>query len=353
MPTAFLSGLCRISLLCGVFALLGCGSSGLPDSVKRRAGTVVVESCALEPFSQSSLLSDNARAVVSDVVLVCLYVRSDAVTPAAPADRASVTQVVSMLRQRGYRVQLGVTTGEPLAQTPSLLEPTLRDVNRRGALTASIADFASLADGIVIIPPQLSNSAEPYFRSFVSELVTATPTHHVSLFAPPITTSPSDIPGGDAINLPALRDQLSQVYLMTLDLHCCDGEPGPTTSADWISEVATFAKPAQTSTPYSIALPLYGTHFGPKDQRQLSYLEAVGLAGHEHIEILRDHSGSLHFDYTDETGALAHVYFDDAQSTLQLLSEIDQHVPTTVGVLYYGVGSEDPALWSMLKERMK
>ena len=353
MTPAFLSGLCRISLLLGILSVLGCESSALPESVKRRSGTVVIESCALDPFQQSALLSDDARAVVSDIVLLCLYIRDDVATPTAPADRASVAQVVSLLRQRGYRVQLGVTTGEPTTLMPSKLDALLRDPARRAVLSSSIADAAKLADGIVIAPPQLASSSEPAFRAWITELAAMVPSRRVSLFAPPSTMTPSDIPGGDAINVAALRDQLAQVYLMTLDLHCCDGQPGPTTSADWISQVAAFAQDAYPTSSLSITVPLYGTHFGSQNQRPVSYLEAVGIAGHEHIEIVRTNDGTLRFDYQEPGGALAHVYFDDAQSTLQTLSQVDETVPNSVGVVYYGVGGEDPSLWRTLKERMK
>ena len=357
LSTSLSTSLCRLSVsllgLLGVLGLWGCGDAQLPDSVKRRSGTVLVDGCGLDSFQETSLLSDNTRAVVSEIILLCLYVRDDLASPLAPADRRSLTETVTQLHQRGYRVQLAVTTGEPVTQTPSKLEALLRDPARRALLTSSVVDYSSLVDGVVIAPPQLSNGSESAFRTWLGELTSALPSLRVSLFSPPSSESPSDIPGGDAISLSALRSQLAQVYLMTLDLHCCDGTPGPTTASDWIANVALFAKPLLGATPLSIALPLYGTHYGAKTQREVSYLEAVGLAGAEHIQILRDESGALHFDYTDSSGALAHVYFDDAHSTLQTLSNLDQTVPAEVGVLYYGVGAEDPALWATLKERMK
>ena len=352
MRSAFTS-LGHLLMLLGICALGGCGNSGLPDSVLRRTGTLVVESCTLDPWQQNTLFSEDTRAVVSEVILLCLYIRDDLASPAAPADRASVTELISQLRQQGYRVQLGVTTGEPTDKTPSKLDALLRDPARRAVLVASIASAAPLSDGIVVSPPQLAVATESAFRSFLTELAAAIPSRRVGLFAPPSITSPSDIPGGDAINLSALRSQLSSAYLMTLDLHCCEGVPGPTTSASWISEVALFAKPLLGSTPLAVSLPLYGTHFGKDTQRPVSYLEAVGIASREHIEILRNEEGNLHFNYLDQTGSVSQIYFDDAESTLRMMWQLDKSLSAEVGILYYGLGAEDPGLWGELKERMK
>jgi spore germination protein YaaH len=346
--------LCRTALLSASVALLGCGTSTVTvDSVKHRAGTAVVESCELDSLTRLSLLSDDARAVISDVVLICLYVRDDVATALAPADVSSVGQTVSELHKFGYRVQLGVTTGEPFSQTPSKLDALLQSTTRRATLTASIVSQAPLADGIVLIPPTLAQTTEPAFRTWIGELSQSITSSKLSLFAPPSSQSPSDIPGGDAVNLSALQSKLARVSLMTLDESCCDGMAGPTTSASWISSVVSYAEQTSPTLPMQFAVPLYGTYFGPQGQRQLSYLEAVGLAGDRNIEILRSEAGALHYSYQEPSGARTEVYFDDAHSTVQLLSQIDASVLPSVGILYYGVGGEDPALWSTLREKMK
>lgn len=346
--------LCRTALFSGSLALLGCGTSTVTiESIKHRPGTAVVESCELDSLQQLSLLSEDARAVVSDVVLLCLYIRDDVAAPLAPADAASVQQTVTTLRQRGYHVQLGVQTGEAFSQTPSKLDALLQNNTRRAVLTASIVNQAGLADGIVLAPPTLSTATEPAFRAWIAELSQSLGSRKLSLFAPPSSQSPSDIPGGDAIDLTALQSQLARAYLMTLDLSCCDEAPGPTTSGDWISSVMSFAQQRTPNLAMQFSVPLYGTYFGPQGQRQLSYLEAVGMAGDKQIEVLRNEDGALHYSYQEQSGQRTEVYFDDAHSLLQTLSVVDSSVLPSVGVLYYGVGGEDPALWSTLREKMK
>ncbi len=353
--TSFSFPLRRVALPLFALWLGACGSpSQLPDSVKKRSGTVVVEGCGIDPWQTATLQSDDTRAVVSEVILICLYVRDGVAAPLAPADRASVSDVVSSLRQRGYRVQLGVTTGEDPTASQSTLDAVLADKAQRAALTASIASYASIVDGITLVPPALSAQSESSFRAFVSELSAQATDRKIGLFAPPQSMTPSDVPAGDAIKLTALQSQLSRGYLMTLDLHCCDGSVGPTTASDWISSVVSFARQQVSTTALSFSLPLYGTYFGNgQQQRQVSYLEAAGLASHHHIELLRHaDTDSLYFTFS-EAGGVSTVYFDDSQSLLRTLSEVDEQVPAEVGVLYYGLGSEDPALFRNLKERMK
>lgn len=345
----------RAALLLSALSLSACGSGqSLPDSVKKRSGTVVVEGCSLDSFQTSTLQSDDARAVASEVILLCLYIRDGVAAPLAPADRGSVSQTVSWLQQHGYRARLGATTGEVSTTPPSSLEPILADPAKRSTLVSSLAGFASISDGMTVVPPTLSAQSEASFRAFFTELSATVPDRRVGLFAPPSTMSPSDVPSGDAIKLSALSGSLSRGYLMTLDLHCCDDTPGPTTASDWITNAVSFARSQTSTTSLSFSLPLYGTYFGAnKTQRQVSYAEAAGMAASRHIEILRrEDTGSLYFSFSD-VGGVSTVIFDDTHSLLRTLSEVDAGVPADVGVLYYGLGGEDPTLFSSLKERMK
>jgi spore germination protein YaaH len=83
----------------------------------------------------------------------------------------------------------------------------------------------------------------------------------------------------------------------------------------------------------------------------VSFLEATGLATSAHVAIERAANGAPHFDYL-EPGATWHaVWFDDVVSTTQALGAIDGDVlPPDVGVVFYGLGAEDPALFARLAE---
>jgi spore germination protein YaaH len=65
------------------------------------------------------------------------------------------------------------------------------------------------------------------------------------------------------------------------------------------------------------------------------------MAASAGVQITRSLGGELWFDLLD-----SQVWFDDARSTLLTLTALSSALPSTVGVLYYGLGSEDPAVWS-------
>lgn len=349
-----------IGLLLGLAA---CGpGDDRPDTLRARPASVVVDACALEPAQEAALGSDAARHVLDEVILLCLSVREGGVTPMDDDARAALSAQNRALQRLGYKVRVGVIGRNDVGieLEPQRFASLIQDTTKRGLITATLAEFAKDADGIELALPPLPASAQAALTVWAGELRTALPAGRtLGVFAPPSITDPSDVPGGDAVDLRALAPLLSSVRLMTLDLHCCDDTPGPTTAIDWIDEVVTHAQPKLGSVPFSVSLPLYGVHFGAAGPRAVTYLEAVGLASQHRMQILRDGSGSLHYAYaedasggdSDPSPATSAVWFDDASSILRLQGQLDGTLPG-VGVLYYGLGGEDPTLWSALQERL-
>jgi spore germination protein YaaH len=68
-----------------------------------------------------------------------------------------------------------------------------------------------------------------------------------------------------------------------------------------------------------------------------------------HIQVLRSDDGSLNYSFIDERGRRNEVWFDDGRSIASRLAVLDPKVGSEVGVLYYGLGGEDPKLWSTLQ----
>lgn len=346
-----------------VLGLAACGpGDDRPDTLRRRPASVVVDGCTLEPAQEASLASDAARRVLDEVILLCLSVREGGVTPMDNDARAALSAQSRALQQQGYKVRLGVVGRNDVGieLEPQRFASLIQSTTSRESITATLAEFAKDADGIELSLPPLPASAQAALTIWVGELRKALPAGRtLGVFVPPSITDPSDVPGGDAVDLRALAPSLSSVRLMTLDLHCCENMPGPTTDIDWIGEVVAHAQPRLGTVPYSVSLPLYGVHFGLAGPRAVTYLEAVGLASQHRMQILRDGSGSLHYAYAEEesddeeepSAATNVVWFDDARSILRMQSRLDSTQPG-VGVLYYGLGGEDPTLWSELQERL-
>ena len=102
-----------------------------------------------------------------------------------------------------------------------------------------------------------------------------------------------------------------------------------------------------------MAFPLYGWDFGPSGQRSVTYLEAQGVASDTHASVQRGPTGTLYYDWQDESSGSHETWFDDGTSTSWTLAAWDtQTLPADVGVVFWGLGSEDPALWDTLAQEL-
>jgi spore germination protein YaaH len=343
-----------------VLSLVGCGyPSGevddIGDSVVARRGAVIVEGCALDEQQTATLASTGAHQVLSEVILLCAAPQGDGTVllPAEP-DRPTVAKQVADLRALGYRVSLGFTAPE---STTGDGRPPLRDVlmdeTKRGALAASIAGFADAvgADHVdLALPAMISATNEVTAFVIATQRQLQTHSRLLGVFAPPSDQSPSDILGGESYDLWAIGPNVDRIRLMTLDYSCCGGTAGPTTDPGWTVDVARLAATQTTGAQIDIAYPLYGYDFGgPKGPSPVGYAAATALAVANHANVVRGPTGAPSFSYRDAAGATHSVWYDDATSTLRALRAWKSDVLSTdVGVVYYGLGAEDPALFSAI-----
>lgn len=341
------------ALLCSQLA--GCGDAGLDDPVRKRAGTLLIEQCTLDAGQRQALSQDALASVVSTAIVLCPAIREGVVTPRDPDALSAMNSTLSFLRQRVQRVELGITARDELGQdlSSSRLATLLRDPVQRDLTTSGVATFASGADGLVVAFPALTSDSAADLTAWVKALAAKTPGRKPSIFAPPSSTEPSDLPDGSAVDLTALAGSLRSVYSMTLDFSCCEGQPGPTTESSWAASVVNLASRQSGLSAVNFALPLYGVQFVGNTTQPLSYLAAAGLASAQHLQVLRAEEGSLHYSFNDAKNQRNEVWFDDAHTTARRLRGIDSLVGAEVGVLYYSLGGEDPALWSTLQGLMK
>lgn len=339
--------------------LAGCGSAPLGEPPLMRHGSVLVEGCTLDGWQRATLAGEPARRALREVVLLCLSVHEDGQVRPGPADASARTALgteIDGLRQLGYEVSLGVTSrgDDGVDYPPERIGAWLRQKPLRDQATAAIASLVTAgrgASGLDVALPQLPDGARGDLGAWVGELATALrPATKLGLLAPPSSMEPSDLPGGAAYDLRALAPQVDRVRLLTVDLSCCGSGPGATTDSSWIAGVLTLAATRTGGTALSYTLPLYGTAFGPGqgDERPVGFLEALGLAGLYQVQIQRAPEGALHFDYTDGLGARRSVWFDDTRSLTGYQRALDATLSPSIGVFYYGLGAEDPALWGSL-----
>lgn len=355
----------RLLVALGVAALalssaLGCNGEGSvpldavglsPEApLPRRKGTLLVDACGLDPWQEASLARPSTRALVSEVLLLCMVPRDNgALGPADLYARDELGRTFATLHALGYLVSLGVAfTDETGARYDAeRTHKLLADAAFRDALVASLEPLLANVDAVDLD----LLSAPVAARADLTKLVAAVSAKlrpakkALGVLLPPSIATPSDLPNGEAFDRAALATSVDRFRVMTLDYS--DTTPGPTLDPGWATDAVRLAlKEGRASY---VAVPLYGSDFGPRGPRGVSVLEARGLAATYRATPRRGPTGALTFSYVD-AGEAHEVWYDDAQSLGQALGAFATSLPPEVGVLYYGFGAEDPALFQTLAE---
>lgn len=322
--------------------------------VPARHNAVVVDTCPMDSFQRAQLASSEARSVLSEVILLCLSAHEDgSIGPTQPDAITSLDEQARELRALGYQVSFGLSVGEgPLVQASAARTTSLLNQPAwRASVINGIGRWAKDVDGIELALPQVGNDARQRVSAMVEELAAVIrPERKLGIFVPPSTTeSPSDVQGGDAYALSVIALHVDRIRVMTLDYSCCNPEPGPGTEPRWIADAASFARARTGSTPMDVTYPLFGNDFGPLGTRSVTYMEAAALASYYGASIQRSPTAVPFFNYVDATGKQHAVWYEDVFSTSVALRALDDSVLSSdIGVVFYGLGAEDPSLWRSL-----
>jgi hypothetical protein len=137
--------------------------------------------------------------------------------------------------------------------------------------------------------------------------------------------------------------------IMTLDFS--ERDPGPTIDSGWAVDAVRLAKNDFPNV--DISFPLYGQDFGPRGRRATTYLEAIAISSIAGVPIERGPTGAPFIRYLLFNNEQHQLWFDDAESTGRVLGAWTPEVlPLDVGVLFYGLGAEDPAMFERIGPRM-
>lgn len=347
-----------------VLASAACGTASGKESeqvgiraetaLPARQGSVVVDGCVLDTWQRSTLASPATKRVVQEVILLCLVPRLDGTV--GPRDESALQALRTLsadLKSDGYRVHFGVSftdeTGQRYdgAQTRAFLENN----TWRQTFRETLLKHLGAADGIEIDLQQLPNDARPFVSALVRALAPdVRPSKRLNIFVPPSVSIPSDLPGGDAFSYRDLAPNVDRLRIMTLDYS--ERDPGPTIDPGWAVDAVRLAKGAVGAN-VDISYPLYGTDFGPRGRRPVTYHEARAIATIAEVPIARGPTGAPFIGFLAFGGEQHQIWFDDAESTGRALGAWSFDVlPPDVGVLFYGLGAEDPSLFERLSARL-
>jgi predicted small secreted protein len=343
----------------------GCGTSsgdvtdvvglGADTALPARAGSVVIDGCVLDSWTRASLGLPATKRVLrgGEVIMLCLIPREDGtVGPRDPSARAALADVARDLKNEGYRVHFGLAFTDESGQRYDGVQTRafLADAAWRRRLKDTLPLVLEPADGVEIDLQFLPSDAEPFVTALVAELsASVRPAKRLNVFVPPSVTVPSDLPGGDAFSRGELAPYVDRMRIMTLDYS--EKTPGPTIEPGWAVDAVRLARGDFANV--DIAYPLYGTDFGPRGRRPVIYHDAIAISTIGRAPIQRGPTGAPFVSYTAFGGEQHQLWFDDAESTGRALGAWSEDVlPLDVGILFYGLGAEDPALFGRLSGRM-
>ncbi len=355
MKKIFLAIPIMLSLACG-FTSGGSLTESDTQSIPVRRGTVIADGCLLDGWQMDTLGSAAAKSVIQEVVLDCLLPHADGtVTPADASSQADLAKLVAQLQNEGYSVSLAAsfTTDDGYTYDGAQTATELTDSNWIANVANGIAQVASVAvaNGVELDLEQLPATAQTGVSNLVEAVATKIhPYKKLGVFLPPQTVSPSDVVGGDAFSVVTLSSNVDRFRVMTLDFS--GSQPGPTIDTRWAVDAVRFAQTSAGNAAVDVAYPLYGNDFttsGATSVRFTTFEESQGLAVTYDKTAVRAPSDELKLDYVDDSHASHELWYDDTDSTLVGLHAWDaQTLPTTVGIVYYGFGAEDPALWAAI-----
>jgi spore germination protein YaaH len=351
-----LAALATSALACGTSSgeTVDSVSSRAETPLPARAGSVVVDGCVLDTWQRATLASPAARRVLQEVVMLCLVPRLDGtVGPRDPSAQQQLATLVADLKKDGYRVQLGVAFTDETGQRYDgpQTRAFLSDATWRARFRETLAPAIAPADGVDLDLQKLPNDARQIITAFVTEVAQAVrPAKRLGVFVPPSVSTPSDLPGGEAFARVELGKQVDRMRVMTLDFS--DKGPGPTIDPGWAVDAVRLAR--RDAPAVDVAYPLYGTDFGPRGRRPTTYLEAIATASIARVPIEHGPTTAPFIRYSGYGGEPHELWFDDTDSTSRALAAWTYDVlPADVGVVFYGLGAEEPTLFERLGARMR
>lgn len=324
-------------------------------SLPSRAGTVIVDGCVIDPWQKAVLAGPGAHRMLQTVVLLCLVPRLDGtIGPRDPSAVLELGRTADLVHGLGYRAHFAVAFTDETGQRydGSQTGAFLKDPAWRARFVSTLPPVIEAADGLEIDLQGLTDETRASVTALVTETSKAVrPAKKLGVFIPPSVTTPSDLPGGEAFDRRALSTLVDRMRVMTLDFS--ESQPGPTIEPGWAVDAARVALRDTTdgAAAIDVAYPLYGMDWGPRGRRSITWFDAMGMAQASRAPIERGPTGAPNLRY----GAFGEphiLWFDDAESTARALGAwTTETLPSGVGVVFYGLGAEDPQLFELLGAR--
>ena len=142
-----------------------------------------------------------------------------------------------------------------------------------------------------------------------------------------------------------------KVVLMTYDEHYPGGTPGPVASINWVNNVANYAVSVIPKEKLILGLAAYGYDWSTLGTKAYGVNGIYNLVAANNAEIKWDAtSQSPYFQYTDGSGVLHTVWFENAKSISYKLDIVNNKALGGVGI--WRLGLENADYWNEINTKL-
>jgi len=206
--------------------------------------------------------------------------------------------------------------------------------------------IARMADGIELDYENLDPADRNAYTAFVTELAARLKAENrlLAVVVEPRTPTQDDWQGPGAVDWKAVSAVVDRFTVMAYFEHYSTGEPGPTASAEWLDQIARWAKRFVPADKLDIALCVEGIDWpakGPGVERTFASIEKTRQK-HRRTAQRKSPSGQPHFSYKQE-GVAHEVWYEDARSLDAKIRVLRAAGIQTIS--FWRLGSGDPAFW--------
>ncbi|HVW14144.1 MAG TPA: glycosyltransferase [Mucilaginibacter sp.] len=159
-------------------------------------------------------------------------------------------------------------------------------------------------------------------------------------------------PEDDQYDVTKLQHYNDYLFVMAIDEHTDDSNPGDLSNQRWVEEVLDSVCSKIPSEKVILTVEGGGYDWPESSTgKPISYQQAISFAQENHSPITYDPvSANLHYTYYDLDSLEHTVYFTDAATNFNIIRMADDWA--TGGVALWRLGAEDPRLWSFFQKNL-
>lgn len=329
----------------------------IPSSSSGRPATVVVASLPYWSISNgtSTVLANRRDFNEASPWMYGLDNTGHIVLQYNSGEAAAVAACLRRLRAAGLPI---VPTLANVVRGRFARQPIASILHSRSLMNQHVAAIAALVQqqhyaGIDIDYENLQASDRQAFTDFVTRLAVALHAKgkilSVAVFAK--TSNAGDDPRDFAQNYRAIGRAADEVRLMAYDFHWQTSGPGPIAPISWIQAVLRYAKRQIPSGKIILGIPLYGFDWVGNHGTPVTWLRVFQLATSYDAKPRYDTSSqSPWFTYTDNSGRMHEVWFENTESTKAKLGVVRG---SGIGGAYLWMyGPAETSTWSALHQAL-